>query len=506
MENILQAFKDLAKFKIVASIDTGDKTYDNLIVLFAMAIFTLVFSTDSVKYMCLTFKAYYYQDLKNLDIAEHLADKLEKCSCEFVPVDREIVMRLILHLKDSCCHLYRKECIYTNSNGKLTISPAMGDHYNVATKNDVGSVYVAVRDILDKQKICPIFISRSGAVGLKGVTTGSTRFLYFSYESDRVLNEFKTFFNGIPIEQLEDKVDSKGLHMGLYYYSQEGGCFDRSGLYPIYPDRSFDNIVSKYKAPLLAHLKQFQDANNGRNLFNGFGSYNLGVMVYGLPGTGKTSFMKAICNHLNRDGYIYDMRTVKTASQFKKMFYEVEKRVYIFDEFDCIQGVVNRENPEQTENENINYKKELRDRLFSLLAMQHNESKETQNITKEIESVKKEMKQLDETLNLETLLTVLDGPCEMRNRIIVAATNYIDRIDPALLRPGRFDVKIKLEEFNDEEAIELLEKMFAGDDYLEHIKNHKFKRLTPTNIINICHELRDLRKVMKAITAGSQEF
>ena len=111
------------------------------------------------------------------------------------------------------------------------------------------------------------------------------------------------------------------------------------------------------------------------------------------------------------------------------------------------------------------------------------------------------MKQFDELLNLETMLTVLDGPCEMRNRVIVAATNYIDRIDSALLRPGRFDVKIKLEEFNDEEAIELLEKMFAGDDYLEHIKNRKFKRLTPTNIINICHELRDLRKIVKAIEA-----
>jgi SpoVK/Ycf46/Vps4 family AAA+-type ATPase len=289
--------------------------------------------------------------------------------------------------------------------------------------------------------------------------------------------------------------------MYLYRYDPKIG-FEMIDNHPIYPDRIFDNIVSKYKKPVLAHLKQFSDANNSKSTFNGFGSYNLGIMIYGLPGTGKTSFMKALCNHVGRDGYVYDMRTVRTNSQFRDMFRDIKSRVYIFDEFDCIQGVVNREHNEESETTNNDQKRELKDKLLSLLSIQHKESKETQNITKEIEAVKMELKQLDEALNLETLLTVLDGPFEMRNRIIVAATNYIDRIDPALLRPGRFDLKIKLEEFNDEETIELLEKMFAGDDYVEYIKNHKFKRLTPTNIINICHELHDLRKVLKAISLG----
>jgi hypothetical protein len=500
MDSIFQAVRDLLKFKIVASVDTGDKTYDNLIIVLAVTIFTLAFSTDSMKNAYAMFATYYYRDLKNQDIAQYVSMKLGKCSCEFIPVKRDIVMRLVLYLMDNCCHLYKRERIYTDQDGKLMIVGDI-DHYDITTAS-VGYIYTAIEKLLNVDKVCPIFISKFGAVGLKGSSMGDTSFLHFSYESIKALNEFRVFFNEIPSIGISNKSGSQspGLTMGLYQYIQSAGFFELSGTYPIYPDRSFDNIVSKYKTPLLAHLEQFQNTNSGKALFNGFGSYNLGVMIYGLPGTGKTSFMKAICNHLKRDGYIYDMRTVKTNSQFKQIFKQVEKGVYIFDEFDCIQGVVNRENKEETESTNDDHKKELKDKLLTLLAIQHKESKDTQNITKEIEGVKKELKQLDEMLNLETLLTVLDGPCEMRNRVIVAATNYIDRIDPALLRPGRFDVKIKLEEFDDEETIELLEKMFAGDDYLEHIKNHKFKRLTPTKIINICHELHDLRKIVKALS------
>ncbi|NJK81637.1 MAG: AAA family ATPase, partial [Chloroflexaceae bacterium] len=42
------------------------------------------------------------------------------------------------------------------------------------------------------------------------------------------------------------------------------------------------------------------------------------------------------------------------------------------------------------------------------------------------------------------LLTEIDGIEELRGVVIVAATNRIDRLDPALLRPGRFDFLIEM--------------------------------------------------------------
>jgi transitional endoplasmic reticulum ATPase len=45
---------------------------------------------------------------------------------------------------------------------------------------------------------------------------------------------------------------------------------------------------------------------------------------------------------------------------------------------------------------------------------------------------------------LDTLLTEMDGLQEMKNIIVLAATNRPDMIDPAILRPGRFDKIIEL--------------------------------------------------------------
>ena len=45
---------------------------------------------------------------------------------------------------------------------------------------------------------------------------------------------------------------------------------------------------------------------------------------------------------------------------------------------------------------------------------------------------------------LNQLLNEMDGFQENDNIIVVAATNLLDNIDPALLRPGRFDHKIEM--------------------------------------------------------------
>merc|ERR1719382_1583367 len=50
----------------------------------------------------------------------------------------------------------------------------------------------------------------------------------------------------------------------------------------------------------------------------------------------------------------------------------------------------------------------------------------------------------EDDLNLAGLLNVLDGVVDSPGRIVVMTTNHPDRLDPALIRPGRINKRIHL--------------------------------------------------------------
>jgi proteasome-associated ATPase len=56
------------------------------------------------------------------------------------------------------------------------------------------------------------------------------------------------------------------------------------------------------------------------------------------------------------------------------------------------------------------------------------------------------------------LLSELDGVETLKNVIVIGASNREDLIDPAILRPGRLDVKIKIERPNGAQAMDVMGK------------------------------------------------
>merc|ERR1719474_235322 len=50
----------------------------------------------------------------------------------------------------------------------------------------------------------------------------------------------------------------------------------------------------------------------------------------------------------------------------------------------------------------------------------------------------------EDELNLAGLLNVLDGVVDSPGRIVVMTTNHPDKLDPALIRPGRINKRIHL--------------------------------------------------------------
>src|SRR6202030_890048 len=61
------------------------------------------------------------------------------------------------------------------------------------------------------------------------------------------------------------------------------------------------------------------------------------------------------------------------------------------------------------------------------------------------------------------LLAEIDGVESLRDVIVIGASNREDLIDPAILRPGRLDVKIKIERPNSEAAAQIFSRYLTAD-------------------------------------------
>ena len=98
---------------------------------------------------------------------------------------------------------------------------------------------------------------------------------------------------------------------------------------------------------------------------------------------------------------------------------------------------------------------------------------------------------------VDTLLTEMDGLQDLKNVVVIAATNRPDIIDPALLRPGRFDKIIELPMPGEETRFEILKvhtkRMPLAKDGVE-LKEHEREAM-----------LKELAKVTEGYTGAELE-
>lgn len=108
-----------------------------------------------------------------------------------------------------------------------------------------------------------------------------------------------------------------------------------------------------------------------------------------------------------------------------------------------------------------------------------------------------------ETTVVPQLLAEIDGVEDLRNVIVIGASNREDMIDPAILRPGRLDLKIRIDRPDKDAARDILSKyIVAGlrfdpdelggralDSYLEQVRTevveHLFRREDATRYADL---------------------
>ncbi|MBF0939452.1 MAG: proteasome ATPase [Schaalia georgiae] len=202
-------------------------------------------------------------------------------------------------------------------------------------------------------------------------------------------------------------------------------------LAPEVPDTSYDDIGG-----LDAQIQQVRDAVELPFTHPElFGDYGLrppkGILLYGPPGSGKTLIAKAVANSLSRgrDGAQTYFLSIKGPELLNKFVGETERQIRAI--FARARALAASDTPVVV----------FFDEMEALFRTRGT------GVSSDVE-----------TMIVPQLLAEMDGVESLDNVVIIGASNRADMIDPAVLRPGRLDVRIRVDRPDRAGALDIFSK------------------------------------------------
>lgn len=186
------------------------------------------------------------------------------------------------------------------------------------------------------------------------------------------------------------------------YWTCIGSTFNPRPMDTLFFDNSIKDKITKHLDDWLLN----EDVYKSRGL-----TFKTGILLYGVAGTGKSSLASAIATYLN-----CGLISIDAAS---------------FGDLNISEVV------ESINADNCRYVV-LIDEIDTIFA------------TREDEAISEKQK-----AKISKLLALLDSQQSPNNVIFVATTNYVERLDKAVIRKGRFDMSVELGNISKDTAMEM---------------------------------------------------
>jgi hypothetical protein len=181
---------------------------------------------------------------------------------------------------------------------------------------------------------------------------------------------------------------------------------------------------------VINHIKQFR-ANEDEYEKYGI-PFRTGIMLSGTPGSGKTSTATVVANELDMDVYYLSILAMEGDSDLEASIGRIPENVMVvLEDIDAVRSTKDR-----------------------------SEEKGAADVPN------------NNDVSLSALLNVLDGMQSPRGVVFVLTTNHPDKLDPALMRPGRVDLHEHLTALDHHQLTQMIEYYSGGtfDGFIPYVE------------------------------------
>jgi hypothetical protein len=280
-------------------------------------------------------------------------------------------------------------------------------------------------------------------------------------------------------EWLEDELENKHKYFEPFCEKEANLSWNS---YPFSSYKTMENVFFPEKKKLIQLIDRF---TNSQEEYKRLGkAWTLGLLLHGKTGTGKTSLIKAIANYTKRHIIEVPLNRIKTYGELRKIMlgeyiaqYHIsfEQRLYLLEDIDCLDDIVlargkNKKSRKKILSNDDNFFLDLKDKNST--SFSHSDP-----------------------LTLSHLLNIIQGPIEAPGRMLIMTTNHPERLDSALIRAGRINMKLEMKPIFGESLREMIQHVYPKEKDIPLLENPK--GLTPAEIEDLCqnkplHEIYEL--------------